>query len=151
MHAIASKRMAQILLIEDNLGDVRLIREAFRESQIETNLYDFQSGEDALHYLYNISTDPGTPFPDLVLLDLNLPRKSGHEVLSEIKSAPELKHIPVLIFSTSQNSDEIMQLYKEHASCYIVKPTDFANYLDAVKSIEDFWLNTVYLPMEASK
>lgn len=150
MQVTASNMIANILLVEDNPGDIRLVREALKESKIETQLKAFQSGEEALQYLNQSSQNPSLAFPDLIMLDLNLPRKSGHEILKEIKNAQDIKHVPVVIFSTSQDKNEILQLYQNHASCYIVKPADFESYIDAIKKIEEFWLNTVHLPMEAS-
>ncbi|MEM7330778.1 MAG: response regulator [Chloroflexota bacterium] len=141
---------AEILLVEDNPGDVRLTIEAFKESQIKTNLNVIYDGEEAIKYLQRSGKYSGASQPDFILLDLNLPRKNGNEVLNEIKNDPILKTIPVVILSTSTNIDDIIQSYEGHANCYIAKPVDFGNYITVIKSIENFWFNTVNLPSKAN-
>ena len=143
-------KKAEILLVEDNPGDVRLIVEAFKESKIKTNFKIIHDGEEAIKYLHRIGQYKDASLPDFILLDLNLPRKTGNDVLFEIKNDPTLKKIPVLIVSTSTNIDDILQSYERHANCYIKKPDNFGNFLHVVQSIENFWLNTVNLPPKAS-
>ncbi len=141
---------AEILLVEDNPGDVRLTMEAFKESKIRTNLFVINDGEEAINYLHRNGKYSSAKQPDFILLDLNLPRKNGNEVLREIKKDPHLKTIPVVILSTSTNIDDILRSYEGYANCYISKPVDFGNFIDVVKSIENFWLNTVNLPSKAN-
>ncbi len=132
----------EILLVEDNPGDVELTREAFLEGKISNNLNVARDGIEALEYLKNTRN----PRPDIVLLDLNLPRKSGLEVLSAIKDDPLLQAIPVVVLTTSQDEEDIAKSYRSHANCYISKPVDFDKFLRVVRSLEDFWLTVVRLP-----
>ena len=150
MQAKMPPKPANILLIEDNPGDVRLTIEALRESNIQTNLTVIYDGEEALSYLHREGKYSSSETPDFILLDLNLPRKNGNEVLSEIKNDPDLKRIPVVILSTSSSDEDIVKTYEGYANCYISKPADFGNFIDVVKSIENFWLNTVNLPPKAN-
>ena len=132
----------EILLVEDNPADVRLTQEALREGKVRNNLHVARDGEEALAFLRR----EGEPRPDLILLDLNLPRRDGREVLQEIKSDPRLKTIPVVVLTTSGAEADIVKSYSLHANCYITKPVDLDQFITVVKSIDDFWLTIVKLP-----
>lgn len=135
-----------ILLVEDNPGDVRLTREALKENKVHNQLYVVQDGVEALAFLRREGQYDGYPLPDLILLDLNLPKMDGREVLAEIKGDPELKRIPVVILTTSAAERDIYETYNLHANCYITKPVDLDQFIDMVKSVEGFWLSIVKLP-----
>lgn len=139
-------RAINILLVEDNLGDVRLTREALADSGLQPELHVVGDGEKALEYLLVAKPDSDHPIPDLILLDLNLPRMNGHQVLQRIKREPQWRRIPVVVLSTSESEDDIRSCYEAHANCYIAKPANYAPFLDAVSSIEEFWLKTARLP-----
>ncbi|MFA7430079.1 MAG: response regulator [Rhodospirillaceae bacterium] len=139
----------EILLIEDNPGDARLATEAFKEGRVQTRLHVVQDGVEAMTFLRNQGPYESAPRPDIVLLDLNLPRKDGREVLAEIKQDDALRRIPVIVLTTSQAESDISRSYDLHANCYIVKPVDFDRFIDVVKGIEDFWCNLVKLPPSA--
>jgi CheY-like chemotaxis protein len=136
----------EILLIEDNSGDARLAKEALRDAKVRNNLSWVPDGVDALAYLRREGKHADAPRPDLILLDLNLPRKDGREVLSEIKADDNLKRIPVVILTTSQAEEDILRAYHLNANCYITKPVDLDQFIKVVKTIEDFWLTIVKLP-----
>jgi CheY-like chemotaxis protein len=136
----------EILLIEDNPGDVRLIRESLKDGKVCNNLTVVGDGEEALSLLHKESQYKDSPSPDLILLDLNLPRKDGREILAEIKSDPLLKHIPVVIITSSEAEQDIIKAYNLQANCYITKPVDLTQFIYVVRSIEDFWLTIVKLP-----
>lgn len=136
----------EILLVEDNPGDVRLTIEAFKGSSIKSNLNYVMDGEDAIKYLNNEDPYAEAVRPDIILLDLNLPKKDGREVLSVVKQDPNLKSIPIIILTTSNAHSDIVKTYDLQANCYITKPVDFDQFTVIIKSIEDFWLNTVSLP-----
>jgi two-component system, chemotaxis family, response regulator Rcp1 len=136
-----SQNTIEILLVEDNAGDVELTREAFLEGRIANRLHVARDGIEALEMLKD-----KTLRPDIVLLDLNLPRKSGLEVLGEIKDDPVLCTIPVVILTTSRDEMDIAKSYRAHANCYITKPVDFNKFIQIVRSLEDFWLTVVRLP-----
>ncbi len=138
----------EILLVEDNAGDARLAREALREAKVRNNLTWLSDGEEALAFLRREGKYSHAPRPDLILLDLNLPRKDGREVLTEIKSDDNFKRIPVVILTTSQAEEDILKAYHLNANCYIPKPVDLERFLTVVKTIEDFWLTIVKLPPE---
>jgi len=138
----------QILLVEDNEGDVRLIKEAFNESKIDKSFSVAKDGEDALNYLYKRGEYSDCPKPDIIFLDINLPRKNGFEVLEKIKSDPELKRIPVIMLSSSSSEDHIYKSYELNANCYVTKPVDFDEYTEVVKTIEDFWFDKAKLPAQ---
>lgn len=138
-----------ILLVEDNAGDARLAREAMRDSRIRNVLHHVTDGEEALAFLRRRGAHAGAPRPDLVLLDLNLPKKDGREVLAEIKADDDLKRIPVVILTASSADEDILKAYNLHANCYITKPIDLGQFLKVVRSIEDFWLSIVKLPKDA--
>lgn len=138
----------EILLIEDNPGDARLAREALRDAKVRNNLSWVPDGVEALGFLNRESKYAGAPRPDLILLDLNLPRKDGREVLIAIKSDDRLRRIPVVILTTSQAQEDIQHAYHLNANCYISKPVDLDQFMRIVKTIEDFWLTIVKLPAE---
>ncbi len=140
------ERPIEILLVEDNPGDVRLTQEVFKEGKIRNRMSVAWNGEEALSYLRKEGRFSDAIRPDLILLDLNLPRKGGREVLAEIKADPRLKCIPVVILTTSQADQDISESYKQHANCYIVKPVDLDHFIGVVRSIEGFWLQIVKLP-----
>ena len=138
----------EILLVEDNAADVRLTQEALREGKVKNNLSVARDGEEALKMLRREGEYASTPRPDLILLDLNLPRKDGREVLQEIKANDDLKLIPVVVLTTSSAEADILKSYQLHANCYITKPVDLEQFISVVKSIDDFWLTIVRLPAE---
>jgi chemotaxis family two-component system response regulator Rcp1 len=138
----------EILLIEDNAGDARLAKEALRDAKVKNNLSWVGDGVEAIAYLRKEGNYQQVPRPDLILLDLNLPRKDGREVLSEIKSDRNLKRIPVVILTTSQAEEDIFKAYHLNANCYITKPVDLDQFIKVVRTIEDFWLTIVKLPCE---
>jgi chemotaxis family two-component system response regulator Rcp1 len=139
----------EILLVEDSPGDVRLTREAFKDAKVHINLNVASDGTDAMAFLKREGDYANVPRPDLILLDLNLPKKDGREVLEEIKQSPTLKSIPVVILTTSASDADILRSYKLHANCYITKPVGLDGFLEVVKSIDNFWLTVVKLPSEA--
>ncbi|MBP0000492.1 MAG: response regulator [Cyanobacteria bacterium SID2] len=138
-----------ILLVEDNLAHVRLIREAFKESQLVHETVAVKDGVEALEYLRQQGKYACAKLPDAILLDLNLPRKDGREVLAELKSDPNLQHIPVLVLTTSNNERDIRESYKLHANCYIQKPQNLHQLFSVVDIIQKFWMETVTLPSES--
>jgi CheY-like chemotaxis protein len=138
----------EILLVEDNLADVRLTKEALKEEKLHINLSVVNDGVEALAFLRREGRYASALRPDIVLLDLNLPRKDGREVLEEIKNDPNLRTMPVVVLTTSDAEKDILESYKLHANCYIVKPLDLNQFSRVVKSIEDFWLTIVKLPLK---
>jgi chemotaxis family two-component system response regulator Rcp1 len=141
-------RPIEILLVEDNPGDVRLTKEALKDGKIANNLSVVKDGAEAMLYLRKEDGYANAISPDLILLDLNLPKKNGQEVLVAIKSDKNLKFIPVIILTSSKMEDDILETYENQANCYIVKPVDLKQFLEVVKSIEDFWFTVVKLPIE---
>ena len=135
-----------ILLVEDNPGDVRLAREALQESGISKHIYVAENGIEALDFLRNHRGGVGEYGPDLVLLDLNLPGKNGHEVLAAIRADEQLKHIPVIVFTSSAAEPDVHQAYELYANCYVTKPTGYNELIDTIKRIESFWLTAATLP-----
>lgn len=135
-----------VLLVEDNEGDVRLIKEAFNESKIDKRFSVARDGEDALNYLYRRGQYSGSMRPDIILLDINLPRKNGFEVLEQIKKDPELRRIPVIMLSSSSSEDHVYKSYDLNANCYLTKPVDFDEYTQVVRIIEEFWFDKAKLP-----
>lgn len=135
-----------ILLVEDNPADVRLTQEAFKGTTIPNNLHVVRDGTEAMAFLEQTGRFTHAIRPDMILLDLNLPKKDGREVLSLIKQSPEFKRIPVVILTTSKTEEDIAHTYEHHANCFITKPADLDEFLDVVKSIEQFWLSIVQLP-----
>ncbi len=136
----------EILLVEDNEGDVGLIEEVFEEAKIRNNLHVAEDGEEAILFLRGEGKFSGSPRPDIILLDLNLPKKDGREVLREIKEDDNLKNIPVVVLTTSRAEKDILRSYDLHANAYVTKPLDFDQLIKVVKSIENFWLEVVKLP-----
>ncbi|MCM5681716.1 response regulator [Schlegelella sp. S2-27] len=139
-------RAIEILMVEDNPGDVRLTREAFKEGKVRNELHVAEDGVAALDFLYRRAPYQQAPRPDLILLDLNLPKKDGREVLETIKSDPSLKTIPVVILTTSQAEEDVIRAYHLNANCYVTKPVDFEQFMRIVQTIEEFWLSVVTLP-----
>jgi len=139
-------RPIEILLVEDSPGDVRLTIEALRDSKVRNNLHVARDGVEAMAFLHREGQFPAAVRPDLVLLDLNLPRKDGREVLTEIKAEPALKSIPVVVLTTSTAEKDVSQSYQLQANCYISKPVDLEQFITVVRSFEDFWLTIVTLP-----
>jgi chemotaxis family two-component system response regulator Rcp1 len=137
-----------IFLVEDNRGDIRLIEEALKDSQVSHQIVSVRNGMDAMAYLRQEGEYADAPRPDIILLDLNLPKKDGREVLAEIKADPKLKRIPVVVLTTSRNDDDIRQSYDLHVNCYITKSRNLSELFKIVKGIEEFWLSTVSLPEE---
>ena len=142
-------RSIQILLVEDNAADVRLTIEALREGKVRNELSIARDGAEAMKFLRREGEFADASRPDLVLLDLNLPKKDGREVLAEIKADDNLKRIPVVVLTTSSAEVDILKSYSLHANCYITKPVDLEQFVQVVKSIDDFWLTIVRLPGEA--
>jgi len=138
----------EILLVEDNLGDVRLTMEALKDGKILNNLNVVMDGAEAMEFLRREGKYADAPRPGLILLDLNLPKKDGREVLAEIKGDPNLKCIPVVILTSSAAEQDIVKSYRLHANCYVTKPVDLDQFIDVVQSIENFWLTVVNLPSE---
>ena len=136
----------EILLVEDNPGDVRLTREALKSGKVWSNLHVVEDGEAALTFLRQQGSYTYAPRPDLILLDLNLPKKDGREVLSIIKADENLKRIPVVVLTTSQAEEDILKSYNLNANCYITKPVDFDQFINVVRVVEEFWLTIVKLP-----
>ncbi len=136
----------EILLVEDNPGDVRLTKEALKEGKVANQINVVMDGMEAMAFLHKEGKYANAPKPDLILLDLNLPKKNGREVLAEIKEDQRLKCIPVVILTSSQAEKDIVMTYNLHANCYITKPVDFDQFIGVVKSIENFWFNVVKLP-----
>lgn len=136
-----------ILLVEDNPGDVRLIQEVFQDGKIFNQIDIARDGEEAMSYLYQQGPYKNASKPDLILLDLNLPKKNGSEVLEEIKSDERLKRIPVIILTASRAEEDIARAYNRHANCYLTKPIDLDQFIDVVQEIKSFWLSIVQLPM----
>lgn len=146
MSGLQGVRPIEILMVEDNPGDVRLTQEALKDAKVSNTLHVVEDGVAALEFLYRHGTYSDAPRPDLILLDLNLPKKNGREVLEEVKQDTRLKTIPVVILTTSQAEEDILRAYSLHANCYITKPVDFVQFIKIVRSIEDFWLSIVTLP-----
>ena len=136
----------EVLLVEDSAGDVRLTREALKDAKVHVHLQVASDGIEAMAFLNREGQHVDAPRPDLILLDLNLPKKDGRQVLEEIKQSPSLKSIPVVILTTSASEADILRSYMLHANCYITKPVDLNGFLDVVKSIDNFWLSVVKLP-----
>jgi chemotaxis family two-component system response regulator Rcp1 len=139
----------EVLLVEDSPGDVRLTREALKDAKVHISLHVAADGIEAMAFLDRTGTNVDAPRPDLILLDLNLPRKDGREVLKEIKENPALRSIPVVILTTSSSEADVLQSYDLHANCYISKPVDLNGFLKVVQSIDNFWLSVVRLPHSA--
>ena len=143
---MAAYRAIEILLVEDNPGDVRLTQEALAENKICNKLHVAKDGVEAMKFLRKMNGYEDAPFPDLILLDLNMPKKDGREVLAEIKTDEKLRSIPVVILTTSDAEDDVAKSYNMHANCYIRKPVDLIRFIEVVKIVENFWLTIVELP-----
>lgn len=141
----------EILLVEDNPGDVRLTREVLRDCKLHNNLHVAEDGIEALEFLRRVGSYADAPRPDLVLLDLNLPKKDGREVLAEIKADSNLKRIPVVVLTTSKAEEDVFKAYDLHANCYITKPVDLDQFITVVRSVEEFWFTIVKLPLDGNK
>lgn len=140
------ERQVEILLVEDSPGDVRLTIEALKEGKIKSHLSIARDGVEALDFLHRRGSYSNAPRPDLILLDLNLPKKDGREVLAEIKGDPQLKRIPVVVLTTSNAEEDIIRSYDLHVNCYITKPIDMEEFIKVIESIDDFWFSIVQLP-----
>ncbi len=140
----------EILLVEDNPGDARLTQEALKDSKFVNKLHHVMDGVEAIDFLRRKGRFGDVPRPDLILLDLNLPRKDGREVLAEIKADDDLKTIPVVVLTTSEAEQDIIQSYKLHANCYVTKPVDLDKFIEIVRVMQDFWLSIVRLPPAAA-
>ena len=141
-------KFVEILLIEDNPGDARLTQEALNDGKVKNNLHIAYDGVEATDFLFRRNQYQDAPRPDLIILDLNLPKKNGQEVLAEIKADDNLKSIPVIVLTISKAEEDIIRSYNLHANCFITKPIGLIKFFDAVKSIEDFWFSLVKLPQK---
>lgn len=139
-------RPADFLLVEDNPGDVRLTQEALKNHKVKNNLHVVTDGEEAMDFLHRRGKYQNAPRPDIILLDLNLPKKDGREVLAEIKSDPDLKTIPVVVITSSEAEQDIVKSYNLNANCYVTKPVDLDQFIKVVQSVNEFWLTIVKLP-----
>ncbi|WP_406376501.1 response regulator [Streptomyces sp. NBC_00647] len=137
-----------VLLVEDDPGDELMTREAFEDNKIGNTLHVVRDGEEALDFLYRRGAHTGAPQPDLILLDLNLPKYDGRQVLEQIKSDPALSHIPVVVLTTSAAEEDILRSYKLHANAYVTKPVDLDQFIAAVRQIDDFFVQVVRLPRQ---
>lgn len=140
----------EILIVEDNTADLMIMQEALLDTRLPAKVHTAANGEDAMKFLRRVGEYSAAPRPHLILLDLNMPRKNGHEVLREIKSDPLLMRIPVVILTTSLADDDISRAYAAHANCYIRKPVDFGSFCDVMRRIEAFWFGTVSLPANSA-
>ncbi|MCX6996468.1 MAG: response regulator [Kiritimatiellaeota bacterium] len=151
MRAETRSKPIEILLVEDDPGDVRLTLEALKSAKVLNHLSVAEDGVEAMAFLRRQGPYAQAPFPDLILLDLNMPRKDGRAVLAEIKEDPDLKHIPVVVLTTSQDERDVLQAYNTHANCFITKPVDLQQFLAVVEAIDSFWLTIVKLPPNGLK
>ncbi len=150
MSAQLEGRPIEILLVEDNPGDARLAKEALKEATVCNNLNLVEDGMEAMAYLRHEGKYADKPRPDLILLDLNLPKKNGRQVLAEIKADEQLKRTPVVILTISEDERDILQAYEHHVNCFITKPVNLDQFMEVVKAIEDFWLTIVKLPPDGT-
>ena len=141
-----SARPVDILLVEDNPGDVRLTKEALKDAKVLNEIFVARDGVEAMEFLHRKGSFSKVPLPDLILLDLNLPKKDGREVLAEIKNDPILKHIPVVVLTTSKADEDIVKTYNLHANAYITKPVDLNRFVEIIHALEEFWFTIVKLP-----
>ena len=141
----------EILLVEDNLGDVRLTQEALNDGKVRNNMHVVEDGVEAVAFLRREGKYADAPRPDLILLDLNMPKKDGREVLAEIKTDEDRKRIPVVVLTTSKAEQDIFRAYDQHANCYITKPVDLDQFIKIVKGIEEFWFTIVKLPSDGRR
>lgn len=150
MSSDATGKPIDILLVEDGPGDIRLTQEALKEGKVTNRLHVATDGETAMSFLLRKGPHANAPRPDLILLDLNLPKKDGREVLAEIKSIPSLRRIPVVVLTTSNAEQDVLRAYELNCNCYITKPVDLDQFLAVIESIQDFWLTVVTLPPETT-
>ncbi|SRR6266498_1835371 len=148
MDTKALPKCIDILLVEDSPADILLTREAFEQNKIVNTVHVAEDGVQAMDFLHKRGAYASAPRPDLILLDLNLPRKNGREVLAEIKADPELKKIPIVVLTTSSAEEDVLKAYNLNANCYVVKPIGFDNFMEAMQSIRHFWFSVVTLPAE---
>jgi chemotaxis family two-component system response regulator Rcp1 len=146
---VTDRAAFEILLVEDSPGDVRLTREALMDAKVYVNLHVASDGIEAMDFLNREAKYAAVPRPDLILLDLNLPKKDGRQVLEEIKESPSFKSIPVVVLTTSASDEDVLRSYQLHANCYISKPVDLEGFLKVIASIDNFWLSVVKLPPES--
>jgi two-component system, chemotaxis family, response regulator Rcp1 len=139
-------RPVDILLVEDNPGDVRLTKEALKDAKVLNEIYVARDGVEAMQFVHREGSFANAPMPDLILLDLNLPRKDGREVLAELKKDPKLQHIPVVVLTTSKADEDIIKTYNLHANAYITKPVDLNRFVEIMHALEQFWFTIVKLP-----
>jgi CheY-like chemotaxis protein len=151
MNAVKGGRPIEILLVEDDPGDVRLTMEALKSAKVLNRLSVAEDGVEALAFLRKQGKHTHAPSPDLILLDLNLPKKDGRSLLTDIKTDPDLRRIPVVVLTTSQDEKDVLHAYNSYANCYITKPVDLKQFLAVVESIDDFWLSIVKLPPNGMK
>jgi two-component system, chemotaxis family, response regulator Rcp1 len=138
-------RPIDILLVEDNPGDVRLTREALKDAKVLNEIYVARDGVEAMQFVHNEGSFANAPMPDMILLDLNLPKKDGREVLAEIKKDPKLRHIPIVVLTTSKADEDIIRTYNLHANAYITKPVDLSRFVEIMHALEQFWFTIVKL------
>ena len=146
MTQFEGERPIEVLLVEDDPGDVMMTREAFQDYKLQNQLHVVSDGAEEMEFLRQEGEYAGRPRPDLVLLDLNLPRMDGRQVLEAIKSDPELASIPVVVLTTSENEDDVLRSYSLHANAYVTKPVDFARFIEVIRQIDDFFVTVVRLP-----
>ena len=146
MTQFEGERPIEVLLVEDDPGDVLMTREAFQDYKLHNQLHVVSDGAEAMAFLRREGEYAGRPRPDLVLLDLNLPRMDGRQVLEAIKSDPELASIPVVVLTTSENEDDVLRSYSLHANAYVTKPVDFSRFIEVIRQIDDFFVTVVRLP-----
>ena len=146
MTELTGCEIVDVLLVEDDPGDILMTREAFQHHKIQNKLHVVTDGEQALQFLHQTGEYTSAPRPGLILLDLNLPRRSGHEVLAELKEDPQLRVIPVVILTTSQAEEDILRSYSLHANAYVSKPVDFERFMDVIRQIDNFFVTVVKLP-----
>lgn len=146
MNAQAKSKFIEILMVEDNPADVRLTKEAFADAKVLNNMSVVYDGDEAMEFLCRRGRFADAPRPDLILLDLNLPKKDGREVLAEIKEDPDLRRIPVVVLTTSEDERDILRAYDLHVNAYVKKPVDLDQFMKIVEAVEDFWLSVVKLP-----
>ena len=151
MNKVTRSEPVEILLVEDNAGDVRLTREALKEGKVLNRLHVAGDGVEALAFLKREGEYAGAVRPDLILLDLNMPRKDGRELLADIKSDPGLRRIPVVVLTTSKAEEDIAKSYDLHANCFITKPVDLNQFIAVVQAVEDFWFTIVRLPPDGAR
>ena len=146
---MSNTKVVEILMVEDNVSDARLAEETLKDGKVHNNLYHVKDGVEAMQFLRRQGEYSDAPHPDLILLDLNLPRKDGREVLAEIKEDPELRVVPVVVLTTSEAERDLVRTYDLHANAYVVKPLDLNRFIEVVQAIEDFWFAIVKLPPKA--